>query len=174
MAAGRASETGLLYCEEPLPVEWIRARGCPARRQSPADHCRRQRAHGARSAPRTPELNTFDILNIKTPRTGYTESLAMAASGGNGRGIMVGSQAGSAIGTARRALLPPVRDRPSFGAFLLSQIEGRYLHDCAAHRRWRVGAGGRGRTAHRPGGAARDARTCTMSRRRPFAATRRS
>jgi len=97
-------EMGLHYCEEPLPVEQVRARAAlHAQHLLPiiADDS----AFTVRDLQRELELDTFDILNIKTPRTGYTESLAMAkVAQGAGRGVMVGSQAGSTIGTARAAI----------------------------------------------------------------------
>lgn len=118
-------ELGLRYCEEPLPVEQIRARA-------------RLRAHGIlpiiaddsaftlRDLHRELELDTFDILNIKTPRTGYTESLAMLAlAGAAGKGGMVGSQAGSTIGTARAAIFAarPEIEHPSELSFFLKLRE---------------------------------------------------
>ena len=69
-------DLGLLYCEEPLPVEQVRARAAlRARGELPiiADDS----AFTVRDLHRELELDTFDILNIKTPRTGYTGSRAM-------------------------------------------------------------------------------------------------
>lgn len=116
---------GLLYCEEPLPVELIRERALlRAGGQLPliADDS----AFTLRDLTRELELDTFDILNIKTPRTGYTESLRMlAAAQASGKGVMVGSQAGSGIGTARAALfaaLPGV-EHPSELSFFLKLKE---------------------------------------------------
>ncbi|MCB0079370.1 MAG: enolase, partial [Caldilineaceae bacterium] len=44
--------------------------------------------------------DTFDILNIKTARTGYTESYTMLQRALTaGKGIMVGSQASTGLGT---------------------------------------------------------------------------
>lgn len=97
-------DLGLRYCEEPLPVEQVRARASLRSRQILpiiADDS----AFTLRDLQRELELDTFDILNVKTPRTGYTESLAMAAAACKaGKGVMVGSQAGSTIGTARAAV----------------------------------------------------------------------
>jgi L-alanine-DL-glutamate epimerase-like enolase superfamily enzyme len=51
------------------------------------------------------EADTFDILNIKTARTGYTESLQMLADGlAAGKHCMIGSQASAGLGTARAAV----------------------------------------------------------------------
>lgn len=118
-------ELGLRYCEEPLPVEQIRARaGLRARNALPiiADDS----AFTLRDLHRELEMDTFDILNIKTPRTGYTESLAMTAlARAAGKGIMVGSQAGSTIGTARAAIFAarPEIAHPSELSFFLKLRE---------------------------------------------------
>jgi L-Ala-D/L-Glu epimerase len=98
-------EAGLLYVEEPLPVRQIKARAELKRQQilpiiaddscfTPADLVREL------------EFDTFDILNIKTARNGFTDSLEMinlAASAG--KGIMVGSQASTTLGTIHAAIL---------------------------------------------------------------------
>jgi L-alanine-DL-glutamate epimerase-like enolase superfamily enzyme len=103
-------------------VEQIRARAviACARRTLPiiADDS----AFTLRDLHRELEMDTFDILNIKSPRTGYTESLAddEALAQRAGKGIMVGSQAGSTIGTARAAIFaarPEVSTRPSCRSF---------------------------------------------------------
>jgi L-alanine-DL-glutamate epimerase-like enolase superfamily enzyme len=97
-------EMGVLYCEEPLPVEQVRARAA-LRAQGLLPVIADDSAFSQRDLQRELELETFDILNIKTPRTGYTESLAMASQAAQaGKGIMVGSQAGSTLGIARAAL----------------------------------------------------------------------
>jgi len=50
-------------------------------------------------------FDTFNILNIKTPRTGYTQSMAMLKSAKSShKGVMVGSHAGSITGTVRAAI----------------------------------------------------------------------
>jgi L-alanine-DL-glutamate epimerase-like enolase superfamily enzyme len=116
---------GLLYCEEPLPVEQIQARAhLRAGHHLPliADDS----AFTARDLARELALDTFDVLNIKTPRTGYTESrqmLAMARAAG--KGVMVGSQAGSGLGTARAAIFAALEgiDHPSELSFFLKLKE---------------------------------------------------
>lgn len=118
-------EMGLLYCEEPLPVEAVmkrtelqRARALPIIAD---DSCLT-----LRDLRRELALNTFDILNIKTPRTGFTESARMVALAGQaGKGIMVGSQAGSGIGAARAALFAarPEVEHPSELSFFLKLEE---------------------------------------------------
>ena len=97
-------DLGLRYCEEPLPVEQVRARAA-LRRRGILPIIADDSAFTLRDLHRELELDTFDVLNIKTPRTGYTESLAMVeAACAAGKGVMVGSQAGSTIGTARAAI----------------------------------------------------------------------
>jgi len=118
-------DLGLVYCEEPLPVEQMQARAALCRgRHLPliADDS----AFTLRDLARELALDTFDILNIKTPRTGYTESRQMLArTQAAGKGVMVGSQAGTGIGVARAALFAalPGIDHPSECSFHLKLRE---------------------------------------------------
>lgn len=116
---------GLAYCEEPLPVELIRERATLRAAQIlpliADDSC-----FSARDLARELALDTFDVLNIKTARTGYSESRAMlqqarAAS----KGVMVGSQASTGLGTIRAALFAaqPGIDYPSELSFFLKLRE---------------------------------------------------
>ena len=71
-------------------------------------------------------LDTFDILNIKTARTGYTESRRMmSAAQAQGKTIMIGSQASASLGTVRAALFAalPGIDHPSELSFFLKVKE---------------------------------------------------
>jgi len=118
-------ELGLLYCEEPLPIELIRERAALQRAHALPiigdDSCFTQR-----DLQRELALNTFDILNIKTPRTGYTESTAMLDLARTvGKGVMIGSNAGSGIGAARAALFAakPGVDHASELSFFLKLKE---------------------------------------------------
>lgn len=98
------AELGLLYCEEPLPVELVRARA-DLRRADALPVIADDSVFSLRELRRELALDTFHILNIKTPRTGYTESAQMlAAALAAGRGVMVGSQASTGLGTVRAAL----------------------------------------------------------------------
>ncbi|HAJ37752.1 MAG TPA: enolase [Chloroflexi bacterium] len=118
-------ELGLHYCEEPLPVEQIRARAT-LRAYGALPIIADDSAFTLRDLHRELEMDTFDILNIKTPRTGFTESLAMAThASAAGKGIMVGSQAGSTIGTARAAIFAarPEIAHPSELSFFLKLRE---------------------------------------------------
>ncbi len=98
------AERGLLYCEEPLPVEMIRERASlTAGRHLPiiADDS----AFGLRDLQRELALQTFDILNIKTARTGFSESSQMLSLARRaGKGVMVGSQASAGLGTLHAGL----------------------------------------------------------------------
>ena len=132
-------ELDLLYCEEPLPIELIRERA-EVRAVASIPLIADDSAFARRDLVRELEMDTFDILNIKTPRTGYSESrqmLEMARLAD--KGIMVGSQAGSGLGAARAAIFAalPGIDHPSELSFFLKleddiierplQIRGGYL-----------------------------------------------
>ena len=97
------AELGLLYCEEPLPVEQITARA-QLRRTERLPLIADDSAFTLRDLQREIAFDTFDILNIKTARTGFTESMAMlAAARAAGKGVMVGSQASTGLGTLHAA-----------------------------------------------------------------------
>ncbi|MCB0169436.1 MAG: enolase [Anaerolineae bacterium] len=115
------ADLGLLYVEEPLPVELI-----PERSQLRAANLLPIIADDSTFTPRDlrreMRFDTFDILNIKTARTGYTHSRQMLqAARDHGKGVMVGSQASSALGTIRAALFAglPGIDHPSELSFFL-------------------------------------------------------
>jgi len=98
------AELGLLYVEEPLPVELIAARS-ELRAANILPLIADDSAFTPRDLTRELYFDTFDILNIKTARTGYTQSRHMlAAAQQRGKGVMVGSQASAAIGTVRAAI----------------------------------------------------------------------
>ncbi len=119
------AEMGLLYCEEPLPVEQLHARArLAAGRHLPliADDS----AFSLRELNRELAFDTFDVLNIKTARTGFTESLAMERHAlAAGKGIMIGSQASAGLGTARAAVYAARRgiEHPSELSFQLKLKE---------------------------------------------------
>lgn len=115
------AEMGVLYCEEPLPVELIQERAAlHAGNHLPliADDS----TFSQRDLRRELALDTFDILNIKTARTGYSESARMlTAARKAGKSVMVGSQASAALGTARAGLfaaLPGVNCPSELSFFL--------------------------------------------------------
>lgn len=112
---------GLDYCEEPLPVELIRERAL-LRSGAHLPLIADDSTFTERDLVRELEMDTFDILNIKTPRTGYSESLRMLGRArAAGKGVMIGSQAGSTIGIARAAVFAalPGIEHPSELSFFL-------------------------------------------------------
>ena len=115
------AELGLHYCEEPLPVEQIPARAIlRAGQHLPliADDS----TFTLRDLQRELAFDTFDILNIKTARTGFTESAAMLAlARAANKGVMIGSQASAGLGTLHAAIfaLLPGIDHPSELSFPL-------------------------------------------------------
>ena len=119
------AEMGVLYCEEPLPVEQLQDRAA-LRHGNYLPIIADDSTFTERDLRRELMLDTFDILNIKTARTGYTESATMLAlAQAAGKGVMIGSQASSALGTARAgqfAALPGV-DHPSELSFFLKLKE---------------------------------------------------
>lgn len=100
----RLAKLNIAYIEEPLPVHLLKARAkLKAENILPIiadDSCFR-----VRDVERELDFDTFDILNIKPARTGYTEGkkqLALAAAAG--KGVMLGSQASSGLGTLHTAI----------------------------------------------------------------------
>ncbi|MCY4465292.1 MAG: enolase [Chloroflexi bacterium] len=97
-------ELGALYCEEPLPVHLLRARSL-LRRQTAMPLIADDSAFTPRELDRELDFDTFDILNIKTARTGYSQSQSMLLrAAAQGKGAMVGSQASSLLGCLQAAL----------------------------------------------------------------------
>ncbi len=115
------AEMGVLYCEEPLPVQWLKARAeLQSEQHLPiiADDS----TFTLGDLHRELESNTYTILNIKTARTGYTESLQMLTlNRAADKGCMVGSQASAGLGTARAAVFAGLEgvDQPSELSFPL-------------------------------------------------------
>lgn len=118
-------ERGLRYCEEPLPVEQIKQRAS-LRAQEILPLIGDDSCFGHRDLERELALNTFDILNIKTARTGYTESgMMLQRAFAAGKGVMVGSQASTGLGTMRAAFFAalPGIEHPSELSFFLKVKE---------------------------------------------------
>ncbi|MBZ0304361.1 MAG: enolase, partial [Anaerolineae bacterium] len=92
------ADLGVKWCEEPLPVYQLR------NRRALHDHAimpliADDSAFTMSDLAREIEFKTFDILNLKTARTGFSESSVMLRGArAAGKGIMVGSQAGSMLG----------------------------------------------------------------------------
>jgi L-Ala-D/L-Glu epimerase len=100
----RLAKLGLAYVEEPLPVHLIKARA-KLKRENILPIIADDSCFTLEDLEREMDFDTFDILNIKTARTGFTESgkmLELAKS--CHKGVMVGSQAGSGLGTLHAAL----------------------------------------------------------------------
>ncbi|GAA0499140.1 enolase C-terminal domain-like protein [Deinococcus depolymerans] len=96
---------GLLYVEEPLPARNLRARAeLHAQGRLPIvadDSC-----FTPADLERELDFNTFDVLNVKTARNGFTDGLDMLArAAAHGKRGMVGSQASTGLGTLHAALL---------------------------------------------------------------------
>jgi L-alanine-DL-glutamate epimerase-like enolase superfamily enzyme len=117
-------ELGLRYCEEPLPVEQMRARAA-LRRGDAADHRRRQRVHAARPAPRAGAGHLRHPQHQDPAHRLHRVAGDDGAGAAAGKGIMVGSQAGSTIGTARAAIFAarPEVTHPSELSFFLKLRE---------------------------------------------------
>lgn len=99
------AEAGLLYVEEPLPTEEVLARS-GLRKMQLLPIIADDSAFTLRDLHRELQLDTFDVLNIKPARSGYTQSLEMLkAAREAGKGVMVGSQALSSFGAYQSALL---------------------------------------------------------------------
>ena len=98
-------ELGLLYCEEALPVRLLRQRQ-QLRRDCRLPIIADDSAFTVSDLEREIAFDTFDILNIKTARTGFSQSrrmLELAARAG--KSAMIGSQASSLLGCMQAALL---------------------------------------------------------------------
>ena len=94
-----------MYVEEPMPVRQLRARSELKRLEIlpiiADDSC-----FTKADLERELDFDTFDILNIKTARNGFTESLAMMQMAHTaGKGVMIGSQASTTLGTIHAAII---------------------------------------------------------------------
>lgn len=99
----RLAGLGLLYVEEPLPVRLLRERAA-LQRAGFLPLIADDSAFTPDDLARELAFDTFDILNIKTARTGYFHSRQMLeAALARGKGVMVGSQASSTLGAVRAA-----------------------------------------------------------------------
>lgn len=121
------AELGLRWCEEPLPVTQLQERAA-LRADSPLPLIADDSAFTLAELERELAHDSFDILNLKTARNGFSEATAMeTAALAQGVGVMVGSQAGSMIGCLH-ALLYGARENVAYpveGSFFL-RIEDHY------------------------------------------------
>jgi len=98
-------DMGVLYCEEPLPIHQIRERQ-QLRQQTTMPIIADDSTFTLADVQRELALDTFDIVNIKTARTGFSQSKQIATLARNhGKQLMVGSQASSRLGCEHAALL---------------------------------------------------------------------
>ncbi len=118
-------DLGLLYCEEPMPIELVLQRSALQNGQHLPiigdDSC-----FSIRDVQRELALDTFDVLNIKCARTGYTESqLMLAAIAPYEKNVMIGSQASSKLGMSRNAAFAAKAEvnEPSELSFFLKMKE---------------------------------------------------
>lgn len=115
------ADRGVAYVEEPLPVRLIRARA-ELRKASPLPIIADDSCFGPGDLERELDFDTFDILNVKPARSGVSASLAMMErAAAAGKGVMIGSQAASGLGTVHAAALAlrPEVDHPCELAFPL-------------------------------------------------------
>jgi L-alanine-DL-glutamate epimerase-like enolase superfamily enzyme len=121
----RLAKLGLAYVEEPLPVHLIKSRAT-LKRQNILPIIADDSCFTLNDLERELDFDTFDILNIKTARTGFTESRRMLglAKSAN-KGVMIGSQAGSGLGTYHAALFASKEGvtHPSELSFTLKLLE---------------------------------------------------
>lgn len=97
-------ELGLLYCEEALPVHLLRERR-QLRRDCRMPIIADDSAFTIADLEREIAFETFDILNIKTARTGFSDSLCMLDRCVEaGLDVMAGSQASSLLGCLQAAV----------------------------------------------------------------------
>jgi L-alanine-DL-glutamate epimerase-like enolase superfamily enzyme len=139
------ADMGVLYCEEPLPIYKVKARQILRQRQFlpiiADDSCFTEP-----DLIRELALNTFDVLNIKTARTGFSQSRQMLKRAlRRGKRIMIGSQASSLLGCLHTIIFACQAgiDCPTEGSFFLKTaaeypvslpIENGYVQRDAAEK----------------------------------------
>lgn len=117
----RLAEFDVKYCEEPLPVRQLRQRA-HVRQETKIPLIADDSAFTLEDLERELDFDTFDILNIKTARTGFSHSQAMLKRAVTaGKGIMVGSQASSLLGCLHAIIYScqPEIEHPTEGTFFL-------------------------------------------------------
>ena len=96
---------GLMYVEEPLSVRNIKARAA-LKKEGILPIIADDSCFTRADLERELDFDTFDILNIKTARNGFTESLSMLEMAQDaGKGVMIGSQASTTLGTIHAAII---------------------------------------------------------------------
>ena len=99
------AKLGISYIEEPLEVEKIKQRA-KLKKEQIMPIIADDSSFSIKDLEREIDFDTFDILNIKCARTGYTESKQMLKTAHKAaKGIMIGSQASADLGTYHSAIL---------------------------------------------------------------------
>jgi len=100
---------GVIHCEEALSVFQIQQR-YDLRQQTKMPIIADDSAFTFNDLQREIAFDTFDILNIKTPRTGFSVSKEMLRlSQSNKKGVMIGSQASSLLGCLYAAMFAGIQ-----------------------------------------------------------------
>ena len=101
-------ELGCLYCEEPIDISLIKNRRS-LREKGIIPLIADDSVKSMNNLDYQIKKNTFDILNIKSPKTGITESLDMILEAEkNGKQVMFGSHASSSLGAYTTILLATI------------------------------------------------------------------
>ncbi len=101
----RLAALGIAWVEEPLPVTALAARRA-LKREGIVPLIADDSAFTPAELARELDADTFDILNIKPARSGWRDSLSMLSMARQaGKGVMVGSQACSGLGTLHSAVV---------------------------------------------------------------------
>ena len=130
-------QAGLLYVEEPLPIAEVLARK-RLKKAKLLPIIADDSAFTLRDLWRESQLDTYDILNIKPARSGFTNSLEMLAlARSEEKKVMVGSQALSSFGAFQTALIAFQEgvSEPSELAFHL-KAEGSFCEFPALQSGW--------------------------------------
>lgn len=110
MRLERLASLGVAWVEEPLPTHLLRERA-RLRQDAILPIIADDSTFTMRDLERELAFDTFDILNVKPARTGFrtsTKMIELAARAG--KGVMIGSQASSGLGTVHAAVLATRRE----------------------------------------------------------------
>lgn len=148
-------EMGVAYCEEALPTRDLHPRHA-LRQATRLPIIADDSAFTLADLERELSFDTFDILNIKTARTGFSQSHLMAERALQAhKGIMIGSQASSLLGclhAASFALHAGITHPTECSFYLKTEADlsdappitegGYWEHDAIQHALTRVGSHG--------------------------------
>ncbi|HLV34730.1 MAG TPA: enolase C-terminal domain-like protein [Spirillospora sp.] len=119
------ADLGVKWCEEPLPIHHLKQRQT-LRNRGILPLIADDSAFTLSDLAREIEFETFDVLNIKTARNGFSEAgVMLRGAQAAGKGVMVGSQAGSLLGCLHALLFSGQSgiDYPAEGTFYLKVNE---------------------------------------------------